>query len=812
LKLDEANVHQDRKTPQTPPTSGSPITLSEGSISIRDEAIFGPDGSEACARFLASAFAIADVRSATVDRAGGTVRLRHDADRPALPGLLGRLADSIRRPSASSSSIPLPALTTAPKFSLHRHGATLTTWEVVADEPGRLKIRQESLRGDPVAVNRIAGELLRLPGVHVVKASDRTGHLLVRYSPTAISGRALLGRAESTLFELQLAESGKSKGILARFGMANLTLGIAAAGEFLVPALLPVSAVLLVVTNARTFRSALRQLKEKQLGLPVLYIAIIATTLATGQFVASALMTWLFRFWDRRFRVELASERNRLLERTGAGPLMARLLVPSGAEVLVTIARLKPGDRLIVAKGDAAPADGRIVAGEGVVDERAVRGLEGIATKRAGDVMLAGSIVLSGSFEVEVDRLGEATRAASIRRALIAATSPAPGQSALTARSEQFASRAVGPTLATAGFGLLAGDLMAVGAILRPDYATGPGLAVPLETLHKVALCARSGIVARDADALERLAQVELYVLQDHPALRRTRLELSRIETRVPEPLLLRYAASAFRHLGDDRSVALVDACRDRRIHVLNLEAIEFGRGVTVAHNRHRIRVGEVNPAAGRAGSLGIEIDGTAVGVVEFAETSSPESASSVDRIRRDSHVPFALVSPHGTAEVSGLAKSLGVEMFRGDFTLDDTAEFLAACRAKGLKVAFVGDCRLHPRATGLAHVAISLADSDFDLEHDPAPLLIQQDRLGPLVDLSRIARDHASRVDQAQKLILVPNLLCIAGAFLFGFTGMTAVMLSNLGTLGLYRIASDSLRGLDAPTSGPSGRPRRAG
>jgi cation transport ATPase len=234
---------------------------------------------------------------------------------------------------------------------------------------------------------------------------------------------------------------------------------------------------------------------------------------------------------------------------------------------------------------------------------------------------------------------------------------------------------------------------------------------------------------------------------------------------------------------------------------------------VTVVHDKHRIRVGEVDPSAGRMGSLAVEIDGTVVGLIEFGPSPRIEAASAVDRVRRDSHVPFALVSPQGSTEVSSLAKSLGVEMFRGDFTTADTAEFLLACRTKGLKAAFVGDCRLHPLAASRAHVAISVADdAAFDLELDPAAFLIQQPGLAPLVDLSRIARDHASRVHQAQNLILVPNLLCIAGAFFFGFTGMTAVMLSNLGTLGLYRIASDSLRGLDSPNSGRKGQPRRAG
>ena len=267
--------------PDRPPTSG-PVTLSAGSIAIRDEAAFGTDSGEACARFLARAFAVAEVRSATVDRVEGTIRIRHDAAPAALAGLIGRIVAALRAPSEASPPVPLPALTSAPRFSLHRHGATLTSWEVILDQPGRLKLRQGALRNAPVVVNRVVGELLKLPGVRVVKASERTGFLLVRYDPAAISARALLGRAEATLFEIQLAASKGSAGVLAGFRVANASLAVAALGEFLVPWLLPASAILLVATNFKTFRSAVAQLRARRLGLPVLYIAIIATTLATG--------------------------------------------------------------------------------------------------------------------------------------------------------------------------------------------------------------------------------------------------------------------------------------------------------------------------------------------------------------------------------------------------------------------------------------------------------------------------------------------------------------------------------------------------
>jgi Cu2+-exporting ATPase len=149
--------------------------------------------------------------------------------------------------------------------------------------------------------------------------------------------------------------------------------------------------------------------------------------------------------------------------------------------------------------------------------------------------------------------------------------------------------------------------------------------------------------------------------------------------------------------------------------------------------------------------------------------------------------------------------------MYRGDFMPELTGEFLAACGKRGVKAAYLGDHRT-PRQTA-AEAFVSLGwTGEGDLEANPASLLIQQSSFEPLGSLLALSREHAQRVNQAQQLILLPNLACVAGAFLFGFTGMTAVMLSNLGTLGLYRRAADSLRGLESIVPPRAGQPRRAG
>ena len=93
---------------------------------------------------------------------------------------------------------------------------------------------------------------------------------------------------------------------------------------------------------------------------------------------------------------------------------------------------------------------------------------------------------------------------------------------------------------------------------------------------------------------------------------------------------------------------------------------------------------------------------------------------------------------------------------------------------------------------------------SDPDEPSSPAAASLLQPRVDRFADLWEIARNHEGRVLDTQKLVLVPNVLCVAGAFLFGFTGLTAVMITNLGTFGLFNRSVGTLRELEPAGRGP--------
>ena len=56
----------------------------------------------------------------------------------------------------------------------------------------------------------------------------------------------------------------------------------------------------------------------------------------------------------------------------------------------------------------------------------------------------------------------------------------------------------------------------------------------------------------------------------------------------------------------------------------------------------------------------------------------------------------------------------------------------------------------------------------------------------------------HRQRLKVAHRYALIPNVLCVAGAFVWGFTSLVSVVVTNLATYSIYSRTSDSIRSLE--------------
>jgi cation transport ATPase len=799
-------------------------------IRLRDEDLFGEHLGDPCVVFLCRIFGLSEVTSVEINRDQSTADIRYDPGRWTLTALLNRLAAAIRGqspPDASTlpaSSLPQDLSRSPGRIKIQRFGTTLTTWDVVHLRPGRIRLRHQIIRGNAAFASRLRDIVENLSGVLGCSVWPVTGSLLIRFDPDVTSASRLLQILERAQLTLASSDLDPFCPKPVGFALGNTSLALAVAGEMVTPTLLPVCAALLVGSNLGTFREAGGQLVRGQLGLPVLYTSIVAATLATGQFIASAAMSWMLTFWRHLCGTQLMNARRRLMGQIIQQPCFVRLAMPgpNNVSVEIPIEDLKPKDVIFVSAGEQIPVDGRVLRGQGLVDERMVRGTDGLNRKRPDEKVFAGSTLRFGELQIEVLAQGSQTQAAVLARATLAAIMQPFGPQISTPPGENFAERTVASTMAAAGLGFLLGDVGTAGAILRPDYVTGLGLAFPLETLQAIALCMRHGIAIREPEAIERLASADLLILDDGSLLEHTDLEVDTIQTfpGSAEEDVLRYAAAAFHDLDDERAAALRYSCRDRGIASLDVEPVEFATDVTLLVGSNCIKVGDLGSRArgtakpydagdpsqaesNSVNSLMVGINGRVAGLIHFRRSARLAAASPLQRLRSKRNVQIGIVSDQSHSTLSQLTAALGADFHVGVQSPNDRIRLLQYCRQQGFKVAYVGDCRIDPRIAAEAHVAISLVqDGISDLDNDPAAIRFLLPRLSKLNQLWDIASIHQRRLEVAQRYAVIPNLLCVAGAFVWGFTSLASVVVTNLGTFSVYRRTAASIRSLERQVS----------
>ena len=255
------------------------------------------------------------------------------------------------------------------------------------------------------------------------------------------------------------------------------------------------------------------------------------------------------------------------------------------------------------------------------------------------------------------------------------------------------------------------------------------------------------------------------------------------------------------------------------------LPLVEVGTDLTVQDQSDRIKVGELGaagPPDGRAHgrgasqpgerdrgqSLMVGVNGRVAGLVHFRRSTRLTILPALERMRKRRNIQIGLFSELAPAGVARLATALSCDFHLADQADHDRVRFLRHCRQQGYRTLYVGDCRANPQVVAESHVSISLLDGEIhESTRDPAPVWLLQPRLAKLGVLWEVAEIHRRRLKVAHGYALLPNLLCVAGAFAWGFTSLASVLVSNLGTYGIYSRTKASLETLDrqiALTFGP--------
>ncbi|WP_020181433.1 HAD family hydrolase [Methylopila sp. M107] len=799
-------------------------------VSIWSADLFAEPGAARLREFLARAFAVDEVQSVEVRRAAAFGRVRYGAAaNPA--GVWRKLGAALRGDDAAAEEKVAAALgdgrdplavdglyldhPTRWPIRVGRVGQTLSTWRIRPDGENQLRLTHPVLRHRRSFLFRLEEQLASIFGVEDFRARSFSSDVLVKFSPDALSPERLVRELEKAW--PALIDGADEPPSHKRLVTTGSLLTLAAVSQFAVPALRPVAVGAVVVYSAPNVAAAIRQLKHGEVGLPAMYSLGLGLMLLSGLPLTGTIMASLMQLWPYLTHRTIVNRQRRLFSAHRKRPVWARVPGARGAEVEVHVDDLKPGDEVVVRRGEIVPVDGVASEGVAILSDNAALAPGELKDVGPGDAVFAGAILRDGELTIRVERAGDETAAAAIGAMLphsVFRDLPSLHE------AERVANRNARPALAIATLNLLTTRVPRFSqAVIRPDYVTAPRLSAQLTALHDLAEGLRRGLLLRRPGALDVLSEIDVFVLDDTAGLERRSLEVAKIaasETSTDEALA--YAAAAIAGEASERGGALA-RFHAKRTTARTIEAHDLRRRAGAIlfrdHEDRQIAIATQalleksgltipeklrNPdgASDTPKPLFVVRDGRPIGVLTFRRQGEPQSRAVLAGLRADlPRARFVLTSSRSKAATRTAAAAAGVDFAFGDL---DAGEKASLIRGLGRRALWVGDGSASASAAAIAASDVSVSVAGLpSARDDTADILLLRGGLAGLTELRSLALAHRARLAGDYRAVYAANLVGVAGAFLANFGSLQAGLLSNLGSGVVYANHVRRLNGLIA-------------
>ena len=478
-------------------------------------------------------------------------------------------------------------------------------------------------------------------------------------------------------------------------------------------------------------------------------------------------------------------------------PKTARRISQAGGEADVPLAEVRHGDLLRVRPGEKVPVDGSVVEGQSAVDEAMLTGEAMPVGKAPDDTVTAGTINGSGSFVLRAERVGSDTLLAQIV-ALVAAAqrSRAPIQSLADRVSAWFVPTVALIAILTFLVWWLAASAPALGlvnavAVLIIACPCALGLATPMAVMVGTGRGARSGILVRNAEALQLFERVDTLAIDKTGTLTegKPRLVAIHAEPGFTEDEMLGFAAAVERASEHPLAAAVTAAARARGLAIA--EAHDFrsvaGEGVAAVVAGRNVRVGNRRflQAAGVAAGddqaaeqaaqtvIMVAIDGKQAGFLAHADPVKPNAAATVAALR-EAGLRLVMLTGDRRGAAAAVARAVAIADFAAELSPQQKAEAVRRLAAEGHTVAMAGDGVNDAPALAAAAVGIAMG-TGADVALESAAITLLRGDLSAILRARHLSRATMRNIRENLFLAFVFNAIAvpIAAGVLYPATGL---------------------------------------
>ncbi len=418
-------------------------------------------------------------------------------------------------------------------------------------------------------------------------------------------------------------------------------------------------------------------------------------------------------------------------------PNLAWRLRNDGSEEQVPLDTVAVGDRLRIKPGEKVPVDGTVVEGASRVDESMITG-EPVPVAKAVDSTVTGATVNgNGSLVIRAERVGADTLLARIVHMVgEAQRTRAPIQRLADIIAAYFVQIVVVIAVVTAlawwFFGpepKFAYAFLNAIAVLIIACPCAVGLATPISMTVAMGQGARAGILFRNAEAIERMRDIDTIVVDKTGTLTLGRPALTEFVVEgISEDEALALVAGVEQLSEHPIGLAIVEGAKARGLTLQSAREFDAvnGLGVQADIDGKRVLVGsrafltqrdvDAQPWEARAEAWRAEaktvvffaVDGIAAGIAAVADPIKESTPEAIAALKR-SGVRIVMLTGDSRSTADAVARQLGIDEALAEVLPEDKAGHVKRLQAEGRKVAMAGDGINDAPALAQADVGIAM-------------------------------------------------------------------------------------------------------
>ncbi|MFV8335446.1 heavy metal translocating P-type ATPase [Flavobacterium sp. RSP29] len=483
-------------------------------------------------------------------------------------------------------------------------------------------------------------------------------------------------------------------------------------------------------------------------------------------------------------------------------PTEATLII-DGTDKVISIHDIKKGDLLRVKPGDKIPVDGKITDGESTIDESMITGEPIPVDKKIGDSISSGTINGNKSFIMIAEKVGSETLLSQIVQMVnTASRSKAPIQKLADKIAKYFVPIVVFVSVITffvwAKFGpepaLVYGFINAI-AVLIIACPCALGLATPMSVMVGVGKGAQSGVLIKNAEALENMNKVNVLITDKTGTITEGKPSVEKVfSLQNDENELLQSIASLNQYSEHPLAQAVVNFAKAKNIsliEVTDFEAIS-GKGVVGTVTNKKVALGnkklmeQVNATVsaelenkitaeqklGKTVSY-ISVDGIAVGFVSISDAIKATSVEAIKELIRQG-VEVIMLTGDNENTAKAVAAELNLTSFKAGCLPEDKLKEIKRLQSEGKIVAMAGDGINDAPALAQADVGIAMG-TGTDVAIESAKITLVKGDLQGIVKAKNLSHAVMKNIRQNLFFAFFYNVLGIpiAAGVLYPFFGI---------------------------------------